>query len=136
MVDMERLGDIPDGEIIENLSFAQVHREKIEELGRDLGIEPAGRTDKPTRLRGMDRFLANIHRPGKIQIAGYGGLIGADISGVTAGLGLIPRTVVRAWHGCCDKRRLEQRTNSCIRMSVDPDNNLIIENFTTRYLKL
>ena len=93
MVDMERLGDIPDGEIIENLSFAQVHREKIEELGRDLGVEPAGRTDRPTRLRGMDRFLANIHRPGKIQIAGYGGLIGADISGVTAGLGLIPRTI-------------------------------------------
>ena len=93
MVDMERLGDIPDGEIIENLSFAQVQREKIETLGQDLGLEPAGRTDKPTRLRGMDRFLANIHRPGKIQIAGYGGLIGADISGVTAGLGLIPRTI-------------------------------------------
>ena len=93
MVDMERLGDIPDGEIIENLSFAQVHREKIEELGRDLGIESASRRDRPTRLRGMDRFLANIHRPGKIQIAGYGGLIGADISGVTAGLGLIPRTI-------------------------------------------
>ena len=94
MVDMERLGDVPSGEIIENLSFAQVHREKIEELGRDLGIESASRTDRPTRLRGMDRFLANIHRPGKIQIAGYGGLIGADISGVTAGLGLIPRTVL------------------------------------------
>ena len=94
MVDMERLGDIPDGEIIENLSFAQVHREKIEELGRDLGIESASRRDRPTRLRGMDRFLANIHRPGKIQIAGYGGLIGADISGVTAGFGLIPRTVL------------------------------------------
>ena len=93
MVDMERLGDIPDGEIIENLSFAQVQREKIETLGQDLGLEPAGRTDRPTRLRGMDRFLANIHRPGKIQIAGYGGLIGADISGVTAGLGLIPRTI-------------------------------------------
>ena len=61
---------------------------------KDLGVEPAGRTDRPTRLRGMDRFLANIHRPGKIQIAGYGGLIGADISGVTAGLGLIPRTVL------------------------------------------
>ena len=94
LVDMERLGDIPSGEIIENLSFAQVHREKIEELGRELGLEPAARTDRPTRLRGMDRFLANIHRPGKIQIAGYGGLVGADVSGVTRGLGLIPRTVL------------------------------------------
>ena len=94
LVDMERLGDIPDGEIIENLTFAQVQREKIETLGQDLGLEPAARTDRPTRLRGMDRFLANIHRPGKIQIAGYGGLIGADISGVTAGLSLIPRTVL------------------------------------------
>ena len=94
LVDMERLGDVPDGEIIENLSFAQVHREKIEELGRDLGVEPAARTDRPTRLRGMDRILANLHRPGKIQIAGYGGLIGADAAGVTRGLGLIPRTVL------------------------------------------
>ena len=93
LVDMERHGDIPDGEIIENLSFAQVHREKIEELGRDLGIESASRRDRPTRLRGMDGFLANIHRPGKIQIAGYGGLIGADAARVTHGLGLIPRTV-------------------------------------------
>ena len=94
LVDMERLGDVPSGEIIENLSFAQVHREKIEELGRDLGVEPAARTDRPTRLRGMDRILANLHRPGKIQVAGYGGLIGADVSGVTRGLGLIPRTVL------------------------------------------
>ena len=94
MVDMERLGDVRTGEIVENLSFAQVHREKIEELGKDLGIQAAGRTDRPTPLRGMDRFLANIHRPGKLQIAGYGGLIGADLSGVTGGLGLVPRTVL------------------------------------------
>ena len=94
MVDMERLGDVPTGEIVENLSFAQVQREKIEELGRDLGIDPASRTDKPTPLRGMDRFLANLHRPGKIQIAGYGGLVGADLSGATRGLGLGPRTAL------------------------------------------
>ena len=94
MVDMERLGDVPTGEIIENLSLAQVHREKIEELGRDLGITAASRTDRPTPLRGMDRFLANLHRPGKLQIAGYGGLIGADLAGVTHGLGLGPRTAL------------------------------------------
>ena len=94
MADMERLGDVPTGEIVENLGFAQVHREKIEELGRDLGIEPSARGDRPTRLRGMDRLLANLHRPGKIQIAGYGGLVGADLSGATGGLGLGPRTAL------------------------------------------
>ena len=94
MVDMERLGDVPTGEIVENLGFAQVHREKIEELGRDLGIDPSARGDRPTRLRGMDRLLANLHRPGKLQIAGYGGLIGADLAGVTHGLGLGPRTAL------------------------------------------
>ena len=94
MVDMERLGDVPTGEIIENLGFAQVQREKIEELGRDLGIDPASRTDKPTPLRGMDRLLANLHRPGKIQLGGYGALVGADLSGATGGLSLGPRTVL------------------------------------------
>ena len=91
MVDMERQGRVPDVEIIENLDAAHVHREKIEELGRQLGIEPSLRTERAARMSLPDRILASLHRPGRFAAASYGSLITANYTGLLGGMNFYGR---------------------------------------------
>ena len=86
LVEMERRGQIPNIEVIENLSAAQVHREKIEELGKQLGLQPTDRTRRPRRLGLLDRLLTLPARPGTVTGFGYAGVIPASVLGVTQGL--------------------------------------------------
>ena len=86
MVDMERQGRVPDMEIIENLDAAHVHREKIEELGRQLGLDPTPRTERAARLGLPDRILSSLHRPGRFAAASYGSLFTLDFTGLLGGM--------------------------------------------------
>lgn len=91
---------IPDVDVYENLSAANVHREKIEELGRWLGLEPAARDQKPTRLRAIDRLLVNLGNPRRVFLshilanagASQLGLLGEDpaLWGMTGIANMLP----------------------------------------------
>lgn len=80
MVRMEK--DIPDVDVYENLSAADVHREKIEELGRWLGLEPAARDQRPTRLRAIDRLLTNLGNPRRVFLSHLLANVGASQFGL------------------------------------------------------
>lgn len=91
MVAMER--DLPSVEVIENLSAAQVHREKIEQLGSQLGLEPTRRTERPRGLRFLDRLLTLPARPGLVTGAGYAGVTPASQLGLIGGLDPVTQTL-------------------------------------------
>lgn len=91
MVKMER--DLPGVEIIENLTDAQVHREKIEELGRQLGLEPTRRTQRPRRLGFLDSLLTLPARPGLVSGVGYAGVAPTSALGLIGGLDPVTQTL-------------------------------------------
>ena len=68
MVEMER--DLPVMNIVENIELAQLHRSKVEDMGRDLGIEPAARSERPAKMRMVDRLLGSLHKPGRMYAGG------------------------------------------------------------------
>ena len=72
LVNMEKSGRVPIGNIIENLSAAQVHREKIEELGKQIGIRPAGRGRRARRVGMLNYLMTLPARVGQIQSLGIG----------------------------------------------------------------
>lgn len=82
MVEMER--DLPLMNIVENIDVAQLNRSKIEDMGRQIGIEPAARSERPAKMRMLDRILGSLHKPGRI----YGG----SMAGVLTAGELFPPT--------------------------------------------
>ncbi|MYA99435.1 AAA family ATPase [Candidatus Poribacteria bacterium] len=91
MVAMER--DLPGVEVIENLTDAQVHREKIEELGKQLGLEPTRRDQRARGLRFRDRLLTLPARPGLVAGAGYAGVAPTSHLGLIGGLDPVTQTL-------------------------------------------
>lgn len=91
MVAMER--DLPGVEVIENLTDAQVHREKIEELGRQLGLEPTRRNERARGLRFRDKLLTLPARPGLVAGAGYAGVAPTSALGLIGGLDPVTQTL-------------------------------------------
>lgn len=75
MVDMEK--DLPIMNIVENIDLAQLHRSKIEDLGKQLNLQPADRSDRPAKMRLVDRALANLHKPGRVFGTSMAGVLGA-----------------------------------------------------------
>ena len=86
MVNMERKGAIPDVEVYENLTAATLHRQKIEEIGKWIGLEPAPSGKRPTKLRAIDRMLAFLGNPrGMFITSGIGTGIGSSLGMAGAG---------------------------------------------------
>ena len=82
LVSMEKSGKVPIGEVIENLTATQVHREKIEALGEQLGIRPRRRDRRARRPRFLDRLLTLPARTGQIKALGIAGAGLADLATV------------------------------------------------------
>lgn len=83
MVRME--DDLQVFDVVENLSLAQVHRDKIEQMGQAMGYDPSPRTGAPTRLRGIDRVLSWLHQPGRVGATAFGGASAANLVNVGQG---------------------------------------------------